>query len=138
MITKRDLKYIGAALYWGEGTKERELKRGGKIYAVEFTNVNVKMICIFLKFLREVVRAEEDRIKAQVFLYPDHVTEVVLDYWSKCTKIPRNRFQKVILLKQGSGKYKPSMYGIMKIRYSHKEHFLKIRGIIDEIAGGVG
>lgn len=52
--------------------------------------------------------------------------------------MPMNRFQKPILITRQSNRFSNSVNGIMKIRYSHKEHFLKIQGIIDEIIGGVG
>lgn len=71
-LTDKSLRLIGASLYWGEGTKSRKLKRGGKIYALEFTNVEANMIVMFLLFLRRVIKAEESRIRAQVFLYPDN------------------------------------------------------------------
>lgn len=137
-LTDRDLRFIGASLYWGEGTKARKRPNGWMIYAVEFTNVDVDMINIFLLFLREIIGAEERRIKAQIFLYPDQDPEDEMSYWIGATKIPRERFQKVIHVKQNSGKYRPSPHGIMKIRYFHKKHFLEIQGIISEIKGGVG
>lgn len=136
-INKDKLRYIGASLYWGEGTKARKLSRGGMIYAVEFTNVDELMIVIFLQFLRKIIGAVEERIRAQIFLYPEHDDKLVMDYWIKVTGIPSTRFQKIIHLQQASGRFKPSKYGIMKIRYAHKEHFLKIQGIIDEIKGEV-
>ena len=131
------LRLVGASLYWGEGTKSRKLKRGGMIYAIEFTNVDVNMILVFLRFLREIIGAYEDRIRAQVFLYPDNSEISTLKYWSKITKIPLTRFQKPIFVKRRSVRFANSPYGIMKIRYSHKEHFLKIQGIIGEIIGEV-
>lgn len=84
-------------------------------------------------FLRRIIKAEESRIKAQLFIYPDHDESHLLNYWSGVTDIPLGRFNQVIRLRQRNSKYKPSPFGTIKIRYTHKEHFLKIQGIINQI-----
>ena len=137
MINLHDLRLVGAALYWGEGTKVRKLNTGWFNYAVEFTNVDGEMINVFLNFLRKSVGAVETRIKAQLFLYPEHNDETEINYWINLTNIPRERFQKIIHIKERSGRYRISNHGIMKIRYFHKKHFLEIQGIIGELRGGV-
>lgn len=134
-ISAHELSLIGASLYLCEGTKERTLKRGGKIFAVEFTNIDPRMIRMFLRFLREVIGADETRIKAELFVYPDLDETKLKSFWSKETKIPLNRFQKTISLKQKTSIFRHNPLGTIKIRYTHKEHFLKIRGIINEVFG---
>ena len=134
-LTARELSFIGAALYLGEGTKERTLKRGGKIFAVEFTNKDPRAVRVFLRFLRKIIGADETRIKAELFLYPDLDEDNLKVFWSKATEIPINRFQKTIFLKQKTSIFKANPLGTLKIRYSHKEHFLKIKDIIDKVFG---
>ena len=134
-ISDRELSLIGASLYLCEGTKERLVKSGGKIFAIEFTNTDPRTIQMFLRFLRKIISPEESRIKVELFLYPD-LSEVKLKrFWSKVTKIPLNRFQKTIFFKKKVSVFKPNPLGTIKIRYSHKEHFLKIKGIINEVFG---
>jgi hypothetical protein len=135
--SRRDLTLIGASLYLGEGTKARTLRRGGTIYAIEFTNTDMRMIRLFMLFLRKIIVPVEHRVKAQLFLYKDHDVDRERRYWSLLTDIPTNRFQKDIILRQSSGRFHPSMHGTIKIRYSHKTHFLKLQGIIDKVFGGV-
>ncbi|KKP51423.1 MAG: hypothetical protein UR42_C0015G0012 [Candidatus Roizmanbacteria bacterium GW2011_GWA2_33_33] len=134
-VSAHELSLIGAALYLCEGTKERLLKKGGKIFAVEFTNTDPRAIKMFLRFLRKIVGSDEDRIKAELFLYPDLNEDKLKKFWSKVTKIPLNRFQKTIFLKKKVSAFKANPLGTMKIRYSHKEHFLKIKGIINKVFG---
>lgn len=138
-LSKRELEILGAGLYACEGAKFRIDNRGGKHYDIDFTNNNPKLINLFLKFVRECIKAPEDRIKGQLFIYPDHNENEVLKFWSNSTRIPINRFTKVIHLVQRSGRFKPSKYGTLKIRYHHKENFLKIQGIISKVfsEGGV-
>jgi len=42
------------------------------------------------------------------------------------------------LLKKKMSVFKANPLGTIKIRYSHKEHFLKIKGIINEVFGSGG
>ncbi len=131
-----DLKLLGAALYLDEGTKARKT-RYGKIYSIEFTNTDPRMIEIFMLFLRKVIKPIEEKVKAQLFIYPDHCEVTLKSFWSEKLNIPLGRFQKSIFLKQSSGRFKPSLYGIMKVRYNNKVHFLELQGIIDKVFGGV-
>lgn len=134
-LSKRDLLMIGASLYYGEGTKLRVDNRGYKVHAVEFTNKEPMMVKMFLKFLRGIIKAEEERIKAELFIYPDHSEKKLKLFWSKITEIPLKRFNKTIKLRQRNIRYNPNPLGTMKIRYCHKKHFLKIMSIIEEIFG---
>ena len=137
-ISAHELSLIGASLYLCEGTKERFLKRGGKIFAVEFTNTDPRAIKMFLRFLRKTIGSDENRIKAELFLYPDLNDDKLKKFWSKMTKIPVNRFQKTIFLKKKTSIFKANPLGTIKIRYSHKKHFLKIKGIINKVFGSGG
>ncbi|AKM83124.1 hypothetical protein A2422_03910 [Candidatus Woesebacteria bacterium RIFOXYC1_FULL_31_51] len=132
-MSNRELTILGAALYACEGAKERIDNRGRKQYAIDFTNNDPRLIKWFLKFLRNNFKVEEDRIKAQLFIYPDHNEQKLVNFWVKTTQIPKIRFNKVMHLIQKSGRFKPSIYGTMKVRYHHKEHFLKLKGIIDRV-----
>lgn len=138
-LSKRELMILGAGLYACEGAKFRIDNRGWPHYDVDFTNNNPNLIKIYLEFLRKCIKAPEDRIKAQLFIYPDHNETEVLEFWSKATDIPLHRFTKVMHMTQRSGRFKPSKYGTLKVRFHHKENFLRIQGIIDKVfpSGGV-
>ncbi len=125
--------FLGAALYASEGTRARIYKNGKKIFSIEFTNKNPKLIKVFIKFLREIIEADEQRIKAELFIYPDHDEKRLISYWSRLTKIPKERFNKTIRLRQKNIKYIPNPLGTLKIRYHHKEHFHKLQSIIDNV-----
>lgn len=132
-----NLSQVGAALYICEGTKARILRtrKNQKIFSVEFTNKDPRVIKIFLQFLRETIQAQEDRIKAELFIYQDHQEFYLKEFWSRITNIPVERFQKTIHLKQKNSKYQPNPLGTLKIRYSHKTDFLKIQSIIEAVFG---
>jgi hypothetical protein len=137
--SNKELSLIGSSLYLCEGARARVSKRSNgqkqNIFAIEFTNMDTRVIKLFLEFLRKVLKADENKIKAELFIYPDHDDFKLKNYWIKQTRIPLSRFNKTIKLKQKNIKYKPNPLGILKIRYSHKEHFLKMQGIIKKIFG---
>ena len=132
-LSRRELTILGASIYLCEGTKARVDNRGWSHFDVEFTNKDPRLICLFLKFLRKSIKVEENRLKAQLFVYPDHDQHQIMLFWSKATAIPFDRFNKTILLKQKNPRYIPNPLGTLKLRYSHKKHFLKIQSIINDI-----
>ena len=67
-MTDFQLKLVGASLYLGEGTKLRKTNKG-YIYAIEITNTDSRIIVMFLKFLRRIIKPVEEKVKAQLFIY---------------------------------------------------------------------
>lgn len=132
-LSKRDLKLVGLSLYKCEGTRLRIAGGEKKIHSIEFTNKEPAVIQLFIKFLREILRAEEKRIKGELFIY-EGMDKVGLEkYWSKTSGIPLSRFNKTIVLKQKNPKYKPNPLGTFKIRYHHKNHFLRLNRWINSL-----
>ena len=122
-------------IYACEGTKLRRDFRGPNtyIYAVEVTNSTADVISVFARFLREVVGVDETKLRGQLFIYEEMNEKETIDYWSAISGIPTAQFQKTIVFKAKTGKFKPSKYGTFKLRYSNKKDFLLIQGMIEEI-----
>jgi hypothetical protein len=134
-LSDKEITIIGASLYLCEGTRLRIDNRGYKQFAVEFTNRDPRTILLFLRFLRNFVNINEERLKAELFIYPDHNESQLINFWSQLTKIPINRFNKVIKLQQKNQKFKPNPLGVLKLRYHNKDHFLKISHLIEDVFG---
>lgn len=132
-LNKNSLKLAGLCLYKCEGTRLRIDNRGKKVHAIEFTNKEPAVIRIFMKFLRDILKAEEERIKGELFIYEDINKDNLEKYWSSVSGISLTRFNKTIILRQKNVRYKPNPLGTFKIRYTHKEHFLKLDGWINSI-----
>ncbi len=135
MMNRRELALAGAILYACEGTKLRRDKRrrNAFYYAIEFTNANPLLACIFIRFLRQILHVDLSRIKGQRFYYPDHNEEELRDFWSLKTGIPKHQFQKSISLEAKSQRYRPNPNGVLKIRTQDKETFLRLQYIIDRV-----
>lgn len=136
-LSVEELSLIGSSVYLCEGTKARHYGNGRNCFAIEFTNKDPRLISMFLRFMRQVLEVDENRVKAELFIYPDHSEKVLIKHWSNVTGIPKERFNKTIKLCQKNARYKPNPIGTIKIRYAHKEHFLKLQGIIEQVFGGV-
>jgi hypothetical protein len=133
-MTSDELELAGSVLYKCEGTKLRRNKRypnGNTFYyAIEFTNSDPVLIKLFLKFLRKIIKVEENKIKIELFLYPDHDKNNLIDRWSKITKVSIDNFQKIIDMKQKNTKYRPNPLGTCKIRCNGKNIFMKLNEVI--------
>ena len=132
-MTSRELRLAGALLYVCEGTKLRKDQRykNTYIYAIEFTNSDPKIVSLFVRFMINELIIEPDRIKGQLFIYPDINRKEVMRIWSRSTGIPIAQFQKVIMLKTKNLKFKHNPLETFKVRFTSKEKFLKLQSIIE-------
>lgn len=134
-MTNKNLTIAGAMIYACEGTKIRKDNRykNTYIYAIELTNSRPETIRLFSKFLKEIIHAPWEKIRGQVFLYPDLSVNDLVPYWSLVSGIPLSQMQKPIILKQKISKYKPNPLGTFKIRYNSKANFLKLQSMIEKV-----
>jgi len=127
-LQEEKLKMAGVVLYWGEGAKLR-----GKNSGVDFANSNSEMIKVFLKFLREICRVDEKKLRVYLYCYSNQNIESLLDYWYKITSIPLNQFTKPYVRKdflpEKIGKME---YGMIHIRYADKKLLIQIDSWINE------
>lgn len=129
-ISKRELWLIGIALYWAEGSKEKENKPGS---CVGFGNTDPHMIFLFLKWLMEICGLEKRDIKLNLYIHENnrHRTEEVLKYWIVWTGFPKinNVYYKkhnIKTLRKNIGK---DYFGLLDIRVKASSKLVrKIRG----------
>jgi len=129
-LSLKDLKLIGAALYWAEGDKKnRNMFR--------FSNSDPFMIKIMMRFLKEVAKIPEEKITARMHLYPQINPKVALSYWSKITNLPKSRFSKPFfqISKASKRKRAPNtlLYGTLHLEVYNTELTWKARGWIKGI-----
>ncbi len=79
-LSKRELWLIGIALYWAEGTKERDYRPGP---CIDFINSDPYIILIFLKWLTDVCDIDKERIILRLFIHENNKYRLnnVIDYW---------------------------------------------------------
>ena len=93
-ISKRELWLLGVALYWAEGSKEKESRPGS---GVIFTNSDPEMIILFLKWLFEIVGITKEQIRCEIYLHDSYQDETARfqKFWSEKTGLPLRYFNKI-------------------------------------------
>jgi len=89
VIDREQLRVIGAALYWAEGGKDRNV--------VDFVNSDPDMVRLMMRFFREVCNVEETKFRGILHIHPHLDVEAALRFWSSVTGIPVSQFYKTQL-----------------------------------------
>jgi hypothetical protein len=128
MDDEEKLRVSALMLYFAEGTKKGR--------NVDFTNSNILMVKIWLKFLKKICKVDVKRIKFQLHLHYDMDEEDIRKWWSKNLNVPQENFTKSYIKKvKKKGTYKAkSEIGTIKVRYSSKSLLDNINNQIGTVA----
>lgn len=132
-LSNKELLLIGAALYWGEGAN-KEATRGYK--SVSFTNTDPRMVKVFMKYLREVLKINDERIKPGIILHPNLDKDRAIQFWSRVTELPSDSFWISVGISKTSKRKRPSNtlpHGTAHIRVHKRQLFYRVRGHIQGI-----
>jgi len=110
---KSPLFVSGLMLYWGEGDKN--MKNG----VVKLVNSEPEMIKISYLFLKKV-GVPENKIYANLLLYPDLLDKPQKRFWSKSTGLPFEKFKKSTYI-IGRHPTKRLSYGVCSIAVNSRE-----------------
>lgn len=111
---KNNLLFIaGLMLYWGEGDSNV------KNCSIRLANSDSKMIALFFKFLKEIAKIPEEKIKIGLILYPDLNDIKCKEYWSQKTGVKINQFIKSTYVK-GKHHTKRLTNGIAVIYFTNR------------------
>lgn len=93
-LTQRELWLIGVALYWAEGSKEKDYQFGS---GVKFGNSDSRMVRVFLKFLYKVCGAKKEDLIIEIYIHENSKNniDVVRKYWSEVTGFGLDKLNKV-------------------------------------------
>ncbi|MDP3962316.1 MAG: hypothetical protein Q8Q03_00395 [bacterium] len=118
-LSKRELWITGVALYWAEGSKEKEWRPGS---SVEFTNSDSGMVKFFINWLEEFCNVKKEDLDFSLFIHKNskNALPVVKGHWSEVTGFPVGCFDKVFF-KMHNVKTKRKntgdlYYGCLKVR----------------------
>ena len=139
-LSSRELMILGAALYWGEGYKNFNLKSGAYPY-ICFSNSDPLMLKVFVPFLERILKITKSRIKCQVMIYPNINPQKAVQYWQSITQIPVENFRTQLTVSRASQGKRPwnlLPYGTLQLRVSQRQEFFKIRGLMDGIIKATG
>ena len=131
-LFKKDLILIGAALYWAEGMKSQTRTSSALI----FSNSDQYMIKIYMRFIREILKTPELKIRAGIHIYPSISPDEAKKFWSNITGLPFDRFYIVNQISKASKRKRPVNklpHGTLNIRVNDRLHFNKVMGMIEGI-----
>lgn len=97
-ISQRELWFFGIALYWAEGSKEKEAHPGS---GIKFTNSDPHMIRVFLQWLVTICHTSKDEIRFEIIIHENSKNSlpVVINHWSRATGFPTTSFPKIYFKK---------------------------------------
>lgn len=112
---------ILACLYWGEGNKKD----------LSLINSDPRLISAFIKGLK-MIGVKQNDLKISVRIFEDLDKEKVINFWSKLTCVPVDRFFEVDIIEgEKIGKLE---YGMCRVRVAKAgEYFKLIMSMIDFI-----
>lgn len=131
-LSQKDLLLVGTALYWGEGTKGDQYR-----LSITFSNSDPAMVVLFMRFVREVLKIQEEKIRAGIRIHPNIKEEGARKFWSKVTRLPVDRFY---ITKQISSASKLKRlrrflpFGTVAIRINNRTSFYRVKGYIEGLA----
>ena len=110
--TEEHLKFAAVILYWAEGYK------AGR-NTIDFANSDPQMALIFKRFLSEICRVDEKRIRGHLYCYEGQDVKALTCYWSRLLSIPKRQFIKPYIKKKASpGPRGPRMlHGLVHVVY---------------------
>jgi hypothetical protein len=136
-MDKMSLRISGLVAYLCEGTKLRKDNRykNTYLYVIEFTNSDPNLMKLFIKFMRQNLDIDENKIKCQVAIYDDINTKEIEKFWSNYLEIPICNFNKTIIFKPKNLGDKLNLRGTCKLRYYDKKTFFKLNELIVRYIG---
>jgi hypothetical protein len=81
-LSDREFWLIGTALYWAEGSKEKEYKPGS---GMDFTNSDPKMVRFFVKWIEKTFKIDKSDLVFDIYIHKNYENEIdrFKRFWSK-------------------------------------------------------
>ncbi len=139
-ISKRELWLLGVALYWAEGSKERQ-----KSTRVQFSNSDPRMIKLFLQWLKRCCNVSDDKIIFAIYLHETAFErkEEIKKYWSEITGFSLDKIQSIVWKKNKINTKRKNIgndyYGLLRVIVRRSTNFnRKISGWTEGVCQNCG
>lgn len=93
-LTTRDKWLIGIALYWAEGSKEKQYAPGSPLI---FNNSDPQMVTFYVDWLLHSVRVEYKDIHLSLYIHESKRAEIsdTIDFWTKTLGFPKGAVKNI-------------------------------------------
>lgn len=115
---EKTLETAALMLYMGEGAKTGT--------RVDFVNSDPVMIKIFLKYLRQICRANDSKFRFYLYCFSDQNIEQIIEYWSNELEVDKKNFTKPYVQQRLCYSNRIMPWGVLHIRYNDKRLLEKI------------
>lgn len=136
-LSEREQWLLGAALYWAEGSKEKEWYPGS---GTQFINSDPLMIKFFLSWLLNICKIPQNMIGFDIYIHENHSQRVseIINYWVNITGFDRHNFKNIYFKRNKINTKRKNIgsnyYGILKVKVKKSSGLLrKISGWIEGI-----
>ena len=134
-IGKKQLWLIGVALYWAEGSKQKEHNPSVR---VEFGNSDDQMIRFYLKWLKEICNLSSEDLDFRIDIHETADGEKAKRHWARVTNLSLDKFQNVFWKKHKVNTKRKNVgkdyYGLLRINVKRSTDLnRKITGWIEGI-----
>ncbi len=130
-IKKESFFVAGLMLYLGEGDKKNKARVG-------LANADPDVIKFFIKWIRDFLKLDKEKIRAELHLYENMDIENEKLFWEKITNLPKNQFYKTQIRKVKNGKFgyqEPYRHGTCSIIFAStekkREIMMAIKALLD-------
>ena len=127
-LSNRELLLVGAAIYWGEGSKKSQLA---------FINSDKDMILFMYRWFRSIFGINKESFILRIYINELHRgrRNIIEKYWSDLLKIPVSQFRKTIFIKRVNTKRysnHDTYFGLLSIRTRNSTDLkYRILGLIE-------
>jgi len=121
------LHLIGCMLYWAEGAKTRN--------NINFVNSDPEMMLVWMRFLREELYVENERIRVHIHVHDAANIPVAEDYWADLLQVPHSRLGKTMVKDGSNTRLNTLEYGVCSVRVYSTELAMYMYGAIQEYCG---
>ena len=117
------IKLLGAAIYWGEGSKKD---------SVRITNSDPALILFMVRWLEGIFEVKPSELRAWLNIYHWQSQAKIIKFWSDLTGIPVANFGKPFVKPNSTGNKKNDLYhGTIQIRVAKSADLqYRIQGIV--------
>lgn len=141
MLTNREIWLIGSALYWAEGSKQKELTPSTGIV---FTNSDPEMFKIFLLWT-EMLGVPKTKLVFEIYIHDNRKDEIeeFKRWWHKKLSLPSNTISSVYYkrnqIKTNRKNTKDLYHGLLRIRVRGSTSLnRRVNGWIEGISASLG
>ena len=131
-LSKKEIFLLGVALYWAEGSKEKDYKPGSTF---AFSNMDAKIIRVMIIWLLKVCKVKKNMLIFNIFLHKTHKHRVkeTRKYWARVTNFPIESFSTIYWkrnkIQTNRKNTEEKYYGVLKIKVKQSS------GLVRKIAG---